>query len=203
MTKKHGHFEQLYSGEELDKPQEKSVEEQLREVQASEESAEDTENVSDTVNAASQEEFLTVQMKLQEAQDRILRMQAEMENLRKRTAREIHDERMYASMPLVRDLLPVLDNLERTVEAAKKHDGSDALIEGLKLVIQQFLSVLALHDITPINALGELFDPSFHQSISQMPATEEYPAGTVMLVAQTGYMLHERVVRPSQVIVAK
>lgn len=133
--------------------------------------------------------------------DRSLRLQAEMENLRTRTAREISEQARYAALPLMRDLLPVVDNIERAIEAASQGGDSDSLLEGFKLVHQQLLNVLAQHNCVRIEALGELFDPQFHAAILQQPSTE-VPAGHVALVAQAGYKLHDRVVRPAQVIIS-
>ena len=133
--------------------------------------------------------------------DRILRLQAEMQNLRQRTNREIADERRYGAMAIVREVLPVLDNIDRAIEAADKNSDGNALLEGFRLVRQQLSDVLAKHDCEPIEALGEPFNPDVHEAILQQPS-EEYPPGTVMMATQTGYRLHDRVVRPTQVIVS-
>ncbi len=142
-----------------------------------------------------------LETELAQSADRVLRMQAEMENLRNRTSREINDVRRYASMPLLRDLLPVVDNIERAIRAAENTNDAESLIEGFRMVAGQLDSVLAQHNCTLIDALGQPFDPNLHEAISQQPS-DEHPAGTVILVTQTGYQLHDRVVRPSQVIVS-
>jgi molecular chaperone GrpE len=133
--------------------------------------------------------------------DRSLRLQAEMENLRTRTSREISESARYAALPLMRDLLPVVDNIERAIEAAGKQGDADPLLEGFKLVHQQLLNVLAQHNCVKIEAQGEPFDPQFHAAILQQPS-EEVPASHILLVAQAGYKLHDRVVRPAQVIIS-
>ncbi len=133
--------------------------------------------------------------------DRSLRLQAEMENLRARTAREISEQARYASLPLVRDLLPAIDNIERAIDAAGQAGDSNSLLEGFLLVHQQLLSTLQQHHCTRIEALGEPFDPQFHAAILQQPS-DEVPANHVVLVAQAGYKLHDRVVRPAQVIIS-
>lgn len=138
---------------------------------------------------------------LEQAADRVLRLQAEMENLRNRTSREIGDVRRYASMTLLQDLLPVVDNIERAIEAAENTKDAESLVEGFKLVAQQLAAVLTRHNCTAIEALGQPFDPNLHEAISQQPSAD-HPAGTVILTTQTGYRLHDRVVRPSQVIVS-
>jgi molecular chaperone GrpE len=99
------------------------------------------------------------------------------------------------------DLLPVLDNVGRAIEAAEKHPDAAGLLEGFKMVARQLADALARHNCTPIPALHEPFDPHRHQAILQQPSAE-YPAGTVLAVAQPGYQLHDRVLRPTQVIVS-
>ena len=138
---------------------------------------------------------------LEAAKDRVLRSQAELENYRKRAAREIEDHRRYANQPLIHDLLPVLDNIERALAAADKSHDVAVLLEGVKLVARQFEEALARHHVVRIAALHVPFDPNLHHAISQQ-ATDEFPPNTVVIVAQSGFMLHDRVVRPSQVIVS-
>lgn len=133
--------------------------------------------------------------------DRYMRLQAEMQNLRNRTSREVADERRYGAMALLRDVLPVVDNIDRAIEAAEGQNEGASLLEGFKLVRQQLIGTLGQHKCEPIEALGEPFDPQFHEAILEQPS-EEYSAGHVMMVTQQGYKLHDRVVRPSQVIVS-
>ena len=138
---------------------------------------------------------------LAEERDRTLRLQAEMENLRNRTAREIAEQHRYAAMPVIRELLPVLDNIDRAIEAAEQSNDSTSLLEGFKLVRQQLLGVLEQHHCTPIESVGQPFDPQVHEAILQQPSDDQ-PAKHVMMETQVGYLLHDRVVRPSQVIVS-
>jgi molecular chaperone GrpE len=135
------------------------------------------------------------------ANDRSLRLQAEMQNLRNRTSREIAEERKYAALPVMRELLPVLDNIGRAVEAAEKAGEAENLLAGFRLVRQQIETILSRHECQPISPEGELFDPHFHEAILQQPSTD-VPADHVIMVTQTGYKLHDRVVRPAQVIVS-
>jgi len=139
---------------------------------------------------------------LEAAKDRVLRSQAELENYRKRVAREMQDLHRYANLPLMRDLLPVLDNINRAIEAAEKTHDTASLLDGVKMVAQQFAGVFEKHDCTEIRAQDQPFDPHRHEAISQQPS-DDHPPGTVVTVAQTGYQLHDRVVRPSQVVVSK
>lgn len=138
---------------------------------------------------------------LDEANQRVLRAQAELENYRKRVQREINDERRYAALPLARDLLPVVDNLERAIEAAQKTNESGGLLEGVKMIAGQIDAILKQHQCQRIETVGQPFDPNFHQAIAQEPSSE-HPAGTVTRAAQVGYRLHDRVIRPAQVFVS-
>jgi molecular chaperone GrpE len=139
---------------------------------------------------------------LEAAKDRVLRSQAELENYRKRASREIEEHRRYAELPLLRDLLPVLDNVERAVAAAESTRDVAVLLDGIKLVARQFEDIFAQHHCQRIGALHLPFDPHLHHAISQQPSSE-FPPNTVLIVAQPGFQLYDRVVRPSQVIVSR
>lgn len=130
-----------------------------------------------------------------------MRCAAELDNYRKRVAREMSDERRYANIGLLRDLLPVLDNIHRAIEAAEKSSDTGSLLQGVRLVGQQLETLLERYHCERIEALGKPFDPSFHQAIAQQPSAEA-PANTVMYEALPGYRLHDRVVRASQVVVS-
>ena len=138
---------------------------------------------------------------LDEARDRLLRAQAELDNYRKRARRELEEERRYASLPLLADLLPVIDNIGRAIQAAEKNSEAGSLVEGVKMVAQQLEGVLGRYHCTRIEALHKPFDPHLHQAIMQQPSAD-HPPGTVLLVAQDGYQVYDRVLRPSQVIVS-
>ena len=135
------------------------------------------------------------------AKDQVLRLQAEMDNLRKRTSKEIQTERQYGAMGLMRELLPVVDNIDRAIEAAQQTSDAEGLLEGFRLVQQQLMTVLDHHHCQLIDAEGEVFNPDFHEAILQQPSAE-HPAHSVVMVTQTGYKLHDRVIRPAQVIVS-
>ena len=132
---------------------------------------------------------------------RELRCHAELDNFRKRATRELEERLRYANLGLLRDLMPVVDNVQRAIQAAGQNADAAALLEGFKMVEQQLDDVLRRHHCTRIEALHAPFDPNVHHAIMQQPS-EEHPANTVLLVAQNGYQLHDRVVRPSQVIVS-
>jgi molecular chaperone GrpE len=139
---------------------------------------------------------------LQAAKDRELRCHAELDNYRKRAARELDEKLRYANLSLLRDLLPVLDNIERAIQAAQQNSDPAALLDGFKMVQQQVEDVLKRHHCRRIEALDTPFDPHLHHAVMQQ-ASSDHPANTVVMVTQNGYQLHDRVVRPSQVIVSK
>ncbi len=149
----------------------------------------------------------TLEEQLSSEKDRALRLQAELQNVLSRSSREVANERKYGSIGLMRDLLPVLDNIDRALEAmgaleaAEKEAEGGGLTEGFRLVRQQLLTLLQQHDCKAMETQGAEFDPEQHEAILQQPSSD-HPAGTVVLTTQTGYKLHDRVVRPAQVIVS-
>jgi molecular chaperone GrpE len=142
-----------------------------------------------------------LEAELAEAKDRALRGVAELDNVRKRLRKEMDDERRYAETSLLNDLLPVVDNLGRAMEAGEKATEVASLLQGVKLVAQQLDGVLKKHNCQQIPAFGHPFDPNVHQAISRQPNADN-PPNTILIVAQEGYKLHDRVLRPSQVIVS-
>lgn len=138
---------------------------------------------------------------LDEARDRALRFQAELENYRRRVAREMEQERRYAVLPLLRDLLPVWDNVNRAIEASEHAGESAGLVQGVRMVAEQLEAVFRRYECVKVDALYQPFDPNFHEAITEQPS-EEHPPGTVVGETQTGFRLHDRIVRPSQVIVS-
>jgi molecular chaperone GrpE len=144
----------------------------------------------------------------EELKDRALRVAAEMENLRRRTARDVHDARVYAVANFARDMLSVSDNLRRALDAipaeakAAGDAGFKALIEGVDLTERAMLAALERHGVKRLAPEGEKFDPNFHQAMFEVP-NPDVPAGTVVQVVQPGYSIGERVLRPAMVGVAK
>ena len=143
-----------------------------------------------------------------ELKDRALRVAAEMENLRRRTARDVHDARAYAVANFARDMLSVSDNLRRALDAipaeakASGDAGFKALIDGVEITERAMLSALERHGVKKLEPEGEKFDPNFHQAMFEVP-NPEVPANTVVQVVQPGYSIGERVLRPAMVGVAK
>ncbi len=137
-----------------------------------------------------------------EAEREVLRLRAELENFRKRMQRDADQQLKYANLPLIRDLLDVVDNLNRAREAAQDDQASNqALLDGVNMVSQQLASVLDKFGCQPVEAVGVEFDPNYHEAIAQMPS-DEYAAGIVSQEVAVGYVLHDRVVRPSSVVVS-
>jgi molecular chaperone GrpE len=143
-----------------------------------------------------------------ELKDRLLRLAAEMENLRKRMAREIEDTRSYAITKFARDMLTATDSLSRALlvlppETRDTADGPmKSLIDGIELTEREMQRLLATHGVKPIEAEGQKFDPHRHQAMFEVPDPSR-PEGTVVQVVQTGYAIGDRVLRPAMVGVAK
>ncbi|MBQ8079075.1 MAG: nucleotide exchange factor GrpE [Oscillospiraceae bacterium] len=136
---------------------------------------------------------------IEEKEEMYIRLRAEFENFRKRTAKEKLESYGDATAACVRDLLPVIDNFERAADAPCSDEGYQA---GIVMILTQLRSFLEKQGVTEIEALGAAFDPNIHQAIKNAEATEEYPEGTVCEVFQKGYMLKERLIRPAMVAVA-
>ena len=143
-----------------------------------------------------------------DARDKMLRTLAEMENLRKRTAREVSDARAYGISGFARDVLDNADNLQRALDAvpaevkANADPGLTALIEGVELTERSLLNALEKHGVKKFDPSGEKFDPNFQQAMYEVP-DPSVPAGTVVQVVQAGYAIGDRVLRPAMVGVAK
>lgn len=133
--------------------------------------------------------------------DRYLRAAADLENLRKRQRREIDDAKLESKGRVLKEMLPVVDNLERAIEHATNQAGTNPIVEGVQLVLRQFLTAFERLDVTPIEAAGQPFDPNLHEAISQQEC--EAPPGTVVQVLQRGYKSGDRLLRPALVVVAK
>lgn len=155
----------------------------------------------DQVMSGHSDETEHLQTELQEAKEQVLRIQAEMENFRKRMIREVEQQLRFAALPMAQDLLDIVDNLGRALQSGEATGDGASVIAGVRMVHQQFLQVLQKHHCQPIAALGQTFDPHLHQAISQAPS-DQYAAGVICFEASTGYKMHDRVIRPSQVIVS-
>ena len=146
-----------------------------------------------------------LEQKTQEAQeniDRALRLAAEMENLKKRLEREKAELLQFANENLIKELLPVVDNLELALEHGRQAETPASFLEGIELVHQGFLKALARFGVTPLAVVGQPFDPAYHNAVMQ-EAAPEVPDCTVLKELQKGYMMHGRLLRPAMVVVAR
>jgi molecular chaperone GrpE len=134
--------------------------------------------------------------------DRVLRLSAEFENYKKRKQRETDDFRKFANETVFRQLLTVVDNLERAILAAEGKTDENGLLEGVKLTHKEIIKLFETFNVKPIEAENQPFDPNFHQAVTQ-EETDEVPEKNVLRVLQKGYLLHDRLIRPAMVIVAK
>ena len=131
--------------------------------------------------------------------DQLLRLAADFENYRKRASRELDDTRKYGIEKLLKDLLPMLDNLDRALAHAE--DDKNPVIEGVRMVAKQAHEILTGYGVRAFTSVGEPFDPERHEAVAQVPSNE-HPAGSVVEEMLKGYVIHERLLRPAQVVVA-
>jgi molecular chaperone GrpE len=134
--------------------------------------------------------------------DRALRLSAEFENYKKRTQREINDFKKFANESIFRQLLSVVDNLERAISAAQENSEDSALFEGVKLTHKDIVKIFETFNVKSVKADNEPFDPNFHQAVTQ-EENDEFPDNTVTKVLQKGYLLSDRLIRPAMVVVSK
>jgi molecular chaperone GrpE len=148
------------------------------------------------------EHLETKKKEASENYDRYLRQVAEVENLRKRANREKEEAIRFANEALVKDLLPVIDNLERAVAHSKEGGNGKPLVEGVEMVLRGFFDILAKHGVVPISAVGQRFDPEKHEAMAQIESGT-YEPNTVVEEYHKGYLLRDRLLRPALVSVAK
>jgi molecular chaperone GrpE len=192
----------LDPGDPTDDDQGKSRQESQEESQEDSYFSEDSNDLYNSLSNDSPEMLVQIlELQVAELRDRELKAQAELENFRRRILRDVDGQLKYAALPLVTDLLDVLDNLNRAIDSATPGSSIEGLAAGVKLVQQQFVNVLSKHHCKQIPGVGKPFDPNVHQAIAQQPS-DAHSAGSVMVEHSTGYTLHERVVRPSMVVVS-
>jgi molecular chaperone GrpE len=168
------------------------------------EDATGTQDASDNTTIASED--LAKLQKLAAERDQYLdlaaRTRAEFENYQKRMQRERELERKYAFGPIAESLLPILDNLDRAVSAARQAGETGPLVQGVAMVQAQFMELLKRNGVTRIEAEGKPFDPNLHQAIMQQPSADVDP-NTVVQIVEHGFLNQDRVLRPAKVIVSK
>lgn len=147
-------------------------------------------------------ELDAIQKDFEKFRDLYIRSQADLDNYRKRAAREREDATRYANASLLERLLPVLDNFELGLEAARSGGGADAILQGMSMVQKQLQDFLADSGVQPIDALGAEFDPNVHDALGQEPSAD-VPEGVVTRQVRKGYKLKDRLLRPAAVMVSK
>ncbi len=162
------------------------------------------ETASDTLTPEAalplEEQLAAKEKEARENWDRFLRERADLENYRKRVGREKEELLNYGNKSLLEEILPIIDNLERALAHASE-DSQGAVVEGIRMTHAMLLAALKKFNVTPIEAVGAPFDSAYHQAMAQVP-TDKYEPNTVVEEYQKGYMLKERLLRPSMVTVA-
>jgi molecular chaperone GrpE len=149
-----------------------------------------------------EEALAAAEQDLAKHRDAMLRMQAEMENLRKRLLRDVERSRKFALERIMKDLLEVRDSMERGLEAADDSATVESLREGQQLTLRMLAKVMEDHDLELIDPQGQPFDPELHEAMTVMPSAEA-EEGTVIEVLQKGFRLHDRLIRPARVVVSR
>ena len=134
--------------------------------------------------------------------DRALRLSAEFDNYKKRSAKEIQDFKKFANETLLKQLLTVVDNLERAIDISDENADNKGLLDGVKMTHKEMLRIFESFEVKPLKSEGEIFDPNFHQAVTQ-EESDTCAENTVIKELQRGYILHGRLIRPSMVIVSK
>ena len=150
----------------------------------------------------SKETIAGLEEKLKEAEDKYLRLAAEFDNYRKRTARQFEDMSQAGRIHVITQLLDVLDNFQRALEASASSSNHDSLREGTELVYKNLYDILTKEGLEPIEAVGKPFDPNLHDALMQLES-DEHPEGIVVQEMTKGYKLNDRVLRHSKVAVSK
>ena len=149
-----------------------------------------------------EEKLQAAERQAQENHDRFLRVAAELDNFRKRKEREIGDLRKYANQTLLKELLAVVDNLERALAASRETSEPEGLRDGVEMTLKELLKIFEKFGVQPIEALQQPFDPNLHEAVMQ-ESSDAVPANTVVKELQKGYLLRDRLLRPSMVVVSK
>lgn len=148
-----------------------------------------------------QAKLAEAEQKAEENYQKYLRAQADFDNFRKRSRKEKEDQAKYASLALIGQLLPALDNFERAIAASKGTQDSESLAKGVDMVLRQLEQALTSEGVEAITTVGEVFDPTFHQAVIQVES-EQFESGTVVEELQKGYKLKDKVIRPAMVKVS-
>jgi molecular chaperone GrpE len=162
----------------------------------------DLENEPCSESDEKSDELQDAKKEAKEAYDRFLRMSAEFDNYKKRAIREAAEFKKFANETLVKEILPIIDNLERAIESsAEDTQAKNGLVEGVGMTLKEMLRVFDKFHVKPIDSIGEPFDPCYHQAVVQ-EESDSHPENTVIKELQRGYMMHDRLIRPAMVIVS-
>jgi molecular chaperone GrpE len=164
--------------------------------------SEDVASTKDRSEAAPGDPLVEARAEAQRLKEQWMRVAADYDNFRKRTRRDIEDAKKGGREELLKDLLPVFDNLERAIQSAARATEVRAVADGLSMVVKQFVDVLSRTGISKVKTTGTAFDPAVHEAIQQVE-TDEHPVGTVVAEVQPGYVSGDRLVRAAMVVVAK
>ncbi|GKS10197.1 nucleotide exchange factor GrpE [Paenibacillus chitinolyticus] len=165
------------------------------------EQAEAAEAAAPDAEGATNAELDELRKAAEESQQRLLRAQADFDNFRRRTRQEKEEFAKYASLKLIEQMLPVIDNFDRALVSSRETQDFEALTKGIEMVYRQLGQVVTQEGLTPIEAVGQPFNPEFHQAIMQVES-DEHEEGIVVEEVQKGYMLKDKVIRPSMVKVS-
>jgi molecular chaperone GrpE len=180
------------------------VEDQVEtaEEQAVEEQAVEELSIEDTLQASLIAELAAAQAEVSELKDQMLRVQADAQNIRRRAEADVEKAHKFGQEKFSRELLSVLDNLERALAASPEDEATKSLRDGIEMTLQGFTSTLSKFNVEVIDPQGETFNPEYHQAMA-MQENADFPPNTVMAVMQKGYSLHGRLLRPAMVMVSK
>jgi molecular chaperone GrpE len=164
--------------------------------------AKPADDAATTPDAAPADSLAEARAEAAKLKEQWIRTAADFDNFRKRSRRELEDNRKAGREELLKDLLPVFDNLERAIQSAQRAQDVKAVAEGLNMVLRQFVDTLGRSNITKVPAVGKEFDPTVHEAIQQVE-TDEHPPGTIVAEVQPGYTQGDRLIRAAMVVVAK
>jgi molecular chaperone GrpE len=185
--------------------EQKKNDEQEETTQRTEEQAEPEIIIEEATDDTSIDDFKSklsaAEQKAEESYQRYLRAQADFDNFRRRTQKEKEDQAKYASLSVIEQLLPALDNFERALTASKGAQDAESLAKGVEMVLRQMEQVLGAEGLEAIPTVGEVFNPTVHQAVMQ-EESDQFESGTVIAELQKGYKLKDRVIRPAMVKVS-
>jgi len=167
-----------------------------------------SDELSETHNAAPSEsecidEKTALLSKIDELNDKYLRVYSDFDNYRKRTLKEKNELSRFANAELITELLPVIDDFERALKIMQRSEETEPMIQGVELIYNKLFKILEIQGLKPIKSIGELFNTDFHEAVTKLPAEAEEQKGKVFDEIQKGYLLYDKVIRYAKVVVAE